>query len=351
MRCPTLDDLPEPLTPGTGWPWTEESAQLPDTMPNNRPWPRVSMVTPSYNQGQFLEETIRSVLLQGYPDLEYMIMDGGSSDESVEIIQRYAPWLAYWKSEPDQGQTHALNRGWARATGDIYAWINSDDLLVPGALGLAANALSDRGAHWICGGASVIDTLGREVAVEMPRPHLTMENMIATWERPSYSYPQMSSYVTAEVVESAGPLRENLAYVMDHEYWMRLVSLGYDPRLMQTVLSRYRLHEESKTVSASHRFIQEAVQVADEYRARLRLQGSAVRRSIAHGRALAALEKMKLFPLDGSRWAVTSEFLRALPYCPRLLSKRSTLAALWRVWTGRAAKGRTDPVHHGIGRT
>lgn len=342
MRCPTLVDLPAPLTGGKGWPWVEESFQLPDTMSNGRPWPRVSMVTPSYNQGHFLEETIRSVLLQGYPNLEYMVMDGGSSDESVEIIQRYEPWLAYWKSEPDRGQAHAVNQGWTRATGVIYGWINSDDLLVPGAIGVAANALSDGAARWICGGASVIDTLGREVAVEMPRPHLNMENMIATWQRPSYSYPQMSSYVTADVVQSAGLLREDLAYVMDHEYWLRLVALGYDPVLIETVLSRYRLHGQSKTVSASHRFIQEAVQVADEYRVRFGLKGAAVRRSLAHGRALAALERMKLFPLNGSRWGVTSEFLRALFYCPWLLCKRSTLTTLWHAWTGRVGKVRTE---------
>ena len=94
MRCPILTDLPSPPPSRTGWPWTEGSPQLPDTMPDGSPWPRVSIVTPSYNQGQFVEETIRSVLLQGYADLEYLIIDGGSTDDSARIIRRYEPWLA-----------------------------------------------------------------------------------------------------------------------------------------------------------------------------------------------------------------------------------------------------------------
>ena len=96
--------------------------------------PRITIVTPSYNQGAFLEDTIRSVLDQGYPNLEYIVMDGGSTDNSVEIIEKYADRIDYWESEPDRGQTHAINKGFARATGVIGNWINSDDLLEPGAL-------------------------------------------------------------------------------------------------------------------------------------------------------------------------------------------------------------------------
>ena len=116
MRCSTLAELPPPPPGKTGWPWTEESPRLADMMHDGQPWPRVSIVTPSYNQAEYIEETIRPVLLQGYPDLEYIVIDGGSTDGSVEIIRTYAPWLTYWVSEPDRGQTYAINKGWMRAT-------------------------------------------------------------------------------------------------------------------------------------------------------------------------------------------------------------------------------------------
>ena len=109
MRCPRLTELPLPPSGKTGWPWTEAGAELPDRMPDGRPWPRLSIVTPSLNQGGFLEAAIRSVLLQGYPDVEYVVIDGGSSDGSVEVIERYEKWLSDWCSEPDTG---AAGRQW-----------------------------------------------------------------------------------------------------------------------------------------------------------------------------------------------------------------------------------------------
>src|SRR5437763_87805 len=121
MRCPGLKDLPPPPAGKTGWPWTEESEQLPDRMEDGREWPRISIVTCSYNQGCFIEETIRSVLLQGYPNLEYIIIDGESKDESVEIIRKYGSWLTYWESSPDKGQSNKINNGMKRASGDIVA--------------------------------------------------------------------------------------------------------------------------------------------------------------------------------------------------------------------------------------
>ena len=138
MRCPTLKELSLAPAGKTGWPWTEESKELPDTMPDGKPWPKISIITPSYNQGSFLEETIRSVLLQGYPDLEYIIIDGGSADNSKEIIKKYEKWLAFWVSEKDKGQSDAINKGFKHANGEIFAWLNSDDTYEPNALGEVA---------------------------------------------------------------------------------------------------------------------------------------------------------------------------------------------------------------------
>ena len=135
MKCPKLTELPAPPPDKSGWPWTEETHRAsPGVAVSNR----ISVVTPSYNQGEFLEETIRSVLLQGYSDLEYIVIDGGSSDQSVDIIRKYEKWLAYWVSEKDSGQTNAINKGFSRSTGEFRAYLNSDDVYLPDALSQAA---------------------------------------------------------------------------------------------------------------------------------------------------------------------------------------------------------------------
>lgn len=154
MRCPTLAELPPPPPDRTGWPWTVESPRVPDTMSDGRLcWPRISIVTPSYNQARFIEETIRSILLQGYPDLEYIIIDGGSTDDTVAILRKYEKHLAYWVSEKDRGQSHAINKGMERISGDVWMYQNSDDLLSRGALAAVADRFADPSVSWV-GGAS-----------------------------------------------------------------------------------------------------------------------------------------------------------------------------------------------------
>ena len=152
MRCPTLSELPPPPSGKTGWPWTQASPQLPDQMPDGAEWPKISIVTPNYNYGRFIEETIRSVLLQGYPNLEYIVIDGNSTDNSVEIIKKYEPWLTYWVSEKDKGQANAINRGINLATGEWFNWINSDDILLQNAfLTLVKIAQLVDNPKWISG--------------------------------------------------------------------------------------------------------------------------------------------------------------------------------------------------------
>lgn len=225
MRCPTLTELPSPPAGKTGWPWTEESAQLPATMPDGSPWPKVSIVTPSYNQGQFLEETIRSVLLQGYPNLEYIIMDGGSTDNSVEIIRKYEPWLAHWVSERDGGQADAIDKGWQIANGEIVAWLNSDDAYLSGVFSSAVFYIKDNDIAVVYGNALLGDEDGRVFQKRLSRPFdLVME--------PNSFCPicQPASFVRAEAVRAIGGLNSSLQYTMDHDLWLRL-SLKY--RLLQ----------------------------------------------------------------------------------------------------------------------
>lgn len=147
----SAEGLP-PAGSATGWPWTTGSTPLPEMMPDGRPWPLISIVTPSYNQGPFLERAIRSVLLQGYPRLEFIVMDGGSSDESAAILSRYEGWLTHWRSEPDDGPADALNKGFALATGDIFGFLNADDFYLPGSLEKIARAFAAQPAADVISG-------------------------------------------------------------------------------------------------------------------------------------------------------------------------------------------------------
>ncbi len=140
-------------------------------MPEAKSWPRINIVTPSYNQGRFIEGTIRSVLLQGYPNLEYIVIDGGSADGTTDVLRKYEPWLTYWVSEPDRGQSHAVNKGFKLASGEIAAWLNSDDQYLPGTLRTIAEHAQkypEAGA-WAGGGRRIDDRSGKIVGKASPR--------------------------------------------------------------------------------------------------------------------------------------------------------------------------------------
>jgi glycosyltransferase involved in cell wall biosynthesis len=239
-----LNDLPDPGTDHTGWPWTVGPTRMADTLPGGHSWPRMSIITPSYNQGEFLEETIRSVLLQGYPNLEYIIIDGGSTDHSVEIIHKYEPWLAYWVSEPDRGQSHAINKGLARTTGEILAWLNSDDLYEPDVFVLVAERLmAPTGSAVVFGDALVIDDHGRLVHLYrgVDRP---LYRKLCYWR--GWDIPQPTVFWRRQVYGQVGPLDESLDLALDYEWFLR-VSQRYCFEHLHHVLARYRFHRRSKT--------------------------------------------------------------------------------------------------------
>ena len=225
------------------------------------------MVTPSFNQAAYLDATIQSVLSQDYPNLEYMVIDGGSTDGSIEIIRKYAAQLAYWVSEPDRGQAHAINKGWQRATGDILAWLNSDDLYCPGTLETVASIFaSNPRVQWLCGESIVIDETGCETdTIPVMLPDLgSMVELVRLGS--AYSFPQPSVFLRRSVIERVGWLNEGLHYAFDFEYWCRVRIAGYKPMAVSQRLSCFRLHSTSKTCSAQERFVDEETQIAKALR-------------------------------------------------------------------------------------
>ncbi len=244
MKSPALSDLPPPPTGKTGWPWTVETPPVPPVRPDESPWPRISVVTPSYNQGQFFEETIRSVLLQGYPDLEYIIIDGGSTDHSVEIIRKYEPWLDYWVSEKDRGQSHAINKGFCRSTGVLLGWLNSDDVLLPSTLATVALALQDpRERVLIAGTAEYRDVSGTRCTWVNNRIPQTFADVFSHFD--TY-FAQPSVFFTRQALNCSGVLREDLHYAMDLDLWLRMARHARITFIQQH-LSWMRDHKDAKT--------------------------------------------------------------------------------------------------------
>ncbi len=271
MNCPTLADLPAPPSGRTGWPWTTASVVSAETMPDGSPWPRISIVTPSYNQGQFIEETIRSVLLQGYPDLEYIVMDGGSTDGTVDVIGKYEPWLAHWVSERDKGQAEAINKGWAGSTGPVVAWLNSDDMLLPGAMEVAVCALAgspDAGA--VYGDVWHIDKLSRTIGSRQGLP-FALDYVLTRWHNVS---PQPGLFLTSEAFRSTGFLDESLSFVMDLDYWLRMALEGWNLIHVPRYLASARLHAGAKTSGMPLVAAKEQVLICDRVLADARLPDS-----------------------------------------------------------------------------
>ena len=262
MRCPTLSELPPPPPGKTGWPWTQESPQLSEKISNGSQWPRISIVTPSYNQGQFIEETIRSVLLQGYPNLEHIIIDGGSTDNSVEIIKKYEHWLTYWVSEPDKGQTDAIQKGFNLSSGVVWNWLNSDDLLEPNALQTIGKAYLNNPSATIYAGDLTV--FGRGEPYLHNKCFTKLSELVCLWE--NWNTPQQSIFLASNRVREVHGLNISIRYAMDYELYLRLAQTSdfqtYD---LDAPIARFRLHSLSKTLSQSVNFKQEIYKIFDEF--------------------------------------------------------------------------------------
>lgn len=262
LHTVTLKDLPPPPTGKTGWPWTEQTEPLPERMPDGSEWTQISIVTPSYNQGQFIEETIRSVLLQGYSKLEYIIIDGGSTDNSVEIIKKYEAWLNYWVSEPDEGQTDAIQKGFNVSTGVIWNWINSDDLLEPNALQRIAEAYQNTPSATIYSGKLTV--FGKGEPALHPKCFQNLPELVCVWEK--WLTPQPSVFLSSSACREVNGLNTGLRYAMDYELYLRLAQLpGFKTNDLYSPVARFRLHSLSKTSSQAIAFKSEILQVFDEF--------------------------------------------------------------------------------------
>jgi len=219
-------------------------------------YPLVSIVTPSFNQAPFLEETIRSVLDQDYPNLEYIIIDGGSTDGSLDIINCYSDHLSWWVSGPDQGQTDALNKGFKQAQGDILAWLNSDDTYLPQAISRAVNYLQSHAEiGMVYGDANLIDECGNVIG-KFPARQTNYQRL----RRGYVHIPQQTAFFRANLWRQVGPLDPSFYFAMDYDLWVRMARIAplqHVPELW----ANFRLHEAGKSVVADERCWPEMLRV------------------------------------------------------------------------------------------
>jgi len=249
LRC-----LPAGNTETAGWPWAEETD--PSVYAGRSDWPQISIVTPSFNQAQFLEETIRSVLLQNYPNLQYIVIDGGSTDGSVEIIKKYQRWIDFWVTEKDRGQSHAINKGLERCNGVWFNWINSDDLLMPNSLESLFKSLTKKSAYELTIG-NVAE--GPNIKnIQIRHPICLEEAKEISMVNHKISQPGMFYKKNA-----ISYLKENLHLAMDYELWVNFLIKSEMNKIIQTekVVSFFRVHKNSKTTRREKEFLDEEKQV------------------------------------------------------------------------------------------
>lgn len=303
-------------------------------------WPRITVVTPSFNQGLFLERTIKSVLSQDYPNCEYFIFDAGSSDETLAILNRYDDQLSYWTSEPDRGQSDAIQKGWSMGTGDILAWINSDDFYYPKALEEAAQQFQNNPKlMMLCGTVALVDEKEKMVRLKEP-PQLTPELLLRWANLPA----QPGVFIRREVFERLGGPRSDLHYVMDWELWLRIAlnfpadAIGFTPR----IVAGDRQWSGTKTSNARGADAEEVRRVLREMFAddRVSRRYQSLQRS-ALARAWWRQSKGEL--CHGLRRCALASLARAVLLCPTAFDPFKVLRHARRILFGNSCRHSLTP--------
>jgi len=248
MRSPSLIELPPPPDMVTVWPWTRGSQPLPEAAPDGRPWPRLSIVILSMNQHRFLEHALRSVLLQAYPRLEIIVMDGGSTDGSVATLQKYDPWLQHWASRPDGGPADALNSGFGLASGEILGFLNADDFYLPDSLGKVAGQFTVAPGTEVVSGNGYFATESGDLGVRA---------FSDVWNLTRFRYGacvllQPATFFRRAAFERTSGFRQSGRVCWDMELWADLAGSGASFGSINANLAAFRLHDESLTASTTH---------------------------------------------------------------------------------------------------
>jgi glycosyltransferase involved in cell wall biosynthesis len=273
-------------------------------------WPRISIVTPSYNQAQFLEQTICSVLDQGYPNLEYFVIDGGSTDCTVEIIRKYANRLTHWESVKDRGQVHAINKGLQHATGEILAYINSDDYYLPGAFECVAQEYMRQPFDLIAGACRYVDVSGNLLNVVNGGATSLLDFLSPLRYRDLY-LTQPEVFWSRKVTDTCGLFCEDLNICFDVECWLRAVAAGFSVRHVDRELACFRRHALQKTNQMALQYA-EWLKITREYAERLALHlKHNAQREIHRGIGYLSAE---LFYLQTQEAACSGSLFKALYY-------------------------------------
>ncbi len=319
-----------PLASGRdGWPWQEAARSKPAHIRARADWPRITIVTPSFNQGDFLEETLRSVLLQGYPNLEHIVMDGGSTDGSAGIIRHYEPWLTHWASEKDNGQSDAINRGMAMATGEICAWLNSDDILTADALWTVGDYFARHPeCRWLAG-AGRLDFLdsGRRGVMESRQIH--PDGFLEFWHfggGGSFVF-QPSAFWRRDLWREVGGLDEAMHYAMDYQLWLDFAERT-DLHALDDVLSAAKRHDRCKTVAGHDKQIAELMDTAYRMARRYGISGAQLTAHMMSWRFLQQLRSAKHRWERGERTGVSGPLKDVLFKPLALISAHGRIRAL-----------------------